>query len=73
MTRKRRPSKALLRDIEAVFEKHNWPGTAVGIVAEAAAPPPASNKAGCPPGTVPHDITVKDPQTGKWVTVTVCV
>ena len=46
MTRKRRPPKALLRDIQEVLNKHNWPGTAVGIVAASATTPTAAANAG---------------------------
>lgn len=28
---KKRPSKALLKELKAVFEKHNWSGTAIMI------------------------------------------
>ena len=66
MSRKKRPSKALLKDLKEVFEKHGWPGTVIGTPSLAS----ATDGDDCPPGTTPHDITVL--QDGRWVTKTIC-
>jgi len=55
----KKPSKALLNDLRDVFQKHNWPGHAIGIeipkdedhVAENAAENLVAHaKHNCPPG-----------------------
>jgi len=62
----RKPPKALLNDMQELFAKHNWAGSAVGRLAVNTGPTT------CPPGTTPHEITYQLPD-GTWVTKTVCL
>ena len=66
MTRRKRPSKALLKELKELFEKHDWPGTAIGT------PAATAEESGCPPGQTPHDVTVMTPD-GTVITRTVCL
>jgi hypothetical protein len=63
LTKKKPPSAALVRDLAAVFEAHNWSGDAIGL-AEAAGT--------CPDGQTPVEVNYQD-SNGDWVTKTVCV
>ena len=53
-TKKTRPSKALLRDLKYLFDKHQWRGTAFGITA---------------PETVPADLNCEPPKKPTLVTI----
>jgi hypothetical protein len=64
-TTARKPPQALLADMQKLFVKHNWYGSAIGRVSVRAV-------AGCPGGTTPHEITYQLPD-GTWVTKTVCL
>ena len=59
------PSPDMLRDLHAVFKKHNWSGHPVGIM-------DLEDSNDCPPGTTPKEVTVKLPD-GTTVTKTICV
>jgi len=58
------PTVGLAADLKAVFEKHNWPGHPVGVMAAMAD--------SCPPGTSPHTVTYTD-ENGTIVTKTMCL
>ena len=60
------PPPALIDDIKAAFDKHNWSGTLMFR------PAAITDNAGCPPGTTPHEISYQLPN-GTWVTKTVCI
>jgi len=68
MASKKAPSKALLRDLKAVFDKHAWTGDAVGVRPLAAEPADGE----CTPPQTPHQISYQEPN-GTWVTKTVCL
>jgi hypothetical protein len=68
MSGKKHPSKALLKDLKQVFDKHNWQGASIGIRALSS----ASEKNDCPPGTKKTEVTYQLPD-GPWVTKTVCL
>ena len=64
MTAKKHPSKKFIKDLEAVFSKHNWTGSMIGISSEADANP-------CIPPKTP--IVVHYTLNGKDYTKVVCV
>jgi hypothetical protein len=68
MATKKRPSKALLNDLKAVFDKHAWPGHAVGV--QALTGDAAVGQ--CTPPQTPHEITYQD-EAGNWIVKTVCL
>jgi len=68
MATKQQPSEALLKDLKTVFDKHAWPGHAVGVRALAADPGGGE----CTPPQTPHEISYLD-ENGTWVTKTVCL
>jgi hypothetical protein len=68
MATQKRPSKALLNDLKAVFDKHAWPGHAVGLRALAA----DAAVGQCVPPKTPHEVTYQTAD-GTWVNTTVCL
>ncbi|HKI04083.1 MAG TPA: hypothetical protein VKK31_19035 [Thermoanaerobaculia bacterium] len=67
MSKKKHPDAALLRDLMAVFEEHNWSGSAIGIGVSA-----GTSAKKCPAGKTPVDVRYQLPD-GTWVNKTVCV
>jgi hypothetical protein len=63
---KRHPPIKMIRELNDVFEKHNWSGEPIGIKADKAV-----DGGGCPAGTTPKQITYQLPD-GTWVTKTIC-
>lgn len=73
--KKTRPTKALLKDLKEVFEKHNWSGNAIGMALSPAAHGnivAAAGNTSCPPGSLPQTIKFQLPD-GTWVFKTICV
>lgn len=69
MANRGKPSAALLKDLQAVYKKHNWSGREIGIE--------PANVVGaadldCPPGRKLKSVTFKT-ASGKWVTELRCV
>jgi len=62
------PTKAMLRDLKEVFDKHNWPGHPVGLMASSAIEGPDT----CPDGSEPQFVTVQLPD-GTQVQKKVCL
>lgn len=65
----KRLSKAVIRDLEAVLQKH---GIKKGALIGRGVPMAAGAGLVCPPGTRPTEITVKD-EAGNWVTKILCL
>lgn len=74
MSTKKHPTKALLKDLKAVFEKHNWSGNAIGIAMSPDAHNniTAADNTGCPGGALPQIVKYQLPN-GTWVFKTICV
>jgi hypothetical protein len=66
MAQGKKPPAALLKDMQTLFDKHEWPGSVVGRPAKMA------GATECPDGQTPHDVTYQD-ANGNWVTTTVCL
>ncbi len=64
---KKHPSNEMIKDLNDLFRKHNWPGAPVGINTGK-----ATGGGACPPGTTPKQVTYQLPD-GSWVTKTICV
>jgi hypothetical protein len=62
-----RATAAMMKDLKAVFDKHNWPGHPIGF---ADANP--ADSGGCPPGTSPQTVSFQLPD-GTQVTKTMCL
>lgn len=67
MGKKKHPDAALLRDLMAVFEEHNWSGNAIALGA-----PAETSAKKCPAGKTPVEVSYQLPD-GTWVNKTVCV
>jgi hypothetical protein len=67
MSTKMRTSKALLKDLKELSDKHDYPITMIGRAAIS-----SDSDTGCPSGTKPYDITEQD-ASGRWVTTTICL
>jgi len=65
---KTKPSKALLKDLKRLFEKHNWPGAAIGI----SQPSSTAIELNCQPPAKPTLVTIAL-EDGTKVTKTVCL
>lgn len=74
MSTKKQPTKALVKDLKKVFEKHNWSGNPIGIAMSSAAHGnlTAAGNTGCPDGTLPEVVTFQLPD-GTWVSKKICV
>ena len=64
---RKHPSTEMIKELNDLFQKHNWPGAPVGIRANN-----ADDAAECPAGTTPKQVTYQLPD-GSWVTKTICV
>lgn len=70
------PTKALLKDLKEVFEKHQWSGNAIGIALSPAAhnnikAAAATADTGCPDGSLPQIVKFQLPD-GTWVFKKIC-
>lgn len=61
---RKHPTVAMLQDLKDVFEKHNWSGSAIGLL--------AASSGNCPDGKTPQEVTYQLPD-GTMVHKTVCV
>jgi len=67
-TKAKHPTAAMLRDLKAVFKKHDWPGHPVGLMTAAAIPGPDT----CPNGSEPQIVSFQLPD-GTQVTKKMCL
>jgi hypothetical protein len=58
----------MIKDLHAVFKKHNWSGQVIGMKAVSA----SASTALCPNGQPPQQVSYKLPD-GTWVTKEVCL
>ena len=65
---KKHPSKALLKDVKQVFDKHDWPGASIGIRALSS----TSEASECPNGQTLTEVTYQTAD-GTWVIKKICL
>jgi hypothetical protein len=63
--KQKKPTKALLDELQPIFEKHGWSAFAIGAPSE-------TKESACPDGQVPTDVTIQLPD-GSTITRTVCL
>ena len=54
MTEKKKPSPDMLRELKALFSKHNWPGSAIGLTSSSS----GADNLDCEPPAKPTLVTI---------------
>jgi hypothetical protein len=68
MNKKSQPSTEMLKDLKALFHKHDWPGSAIGLTASEA----NSSETNCVPPKKPTLVTIVH-EDGTKESKTVCL